>query len=105
MTRTYFRTASSPARRRSPTMPILGYVLGRGQGTTGLLLQTLINGINIVLSIFLGLYLGWGVMGVALATVTGEVVGAIVGFAVVYARRFDRQRAPGWATIFDPPSG
>lgn len=78
---------------------ILGFVLGRGQGSTGLLLQTLINGINIVLSIFLGLHLGWGVKGVALATVTGETIGAIAGFAIVYAR-FDRTNAPAWGEIF-----
>lgn len=98
VTRTYFlyRVLSGPAALAN--YAILGYVLGRGQGTTGLMLQTLINGINIVLSIFLGLYLGWGVMGVALATVTGEVVGAIVGFAVVYGR-FDRTVSPSWASI------
>jgi MATE family multidrug resistance protein len=98
VTSTYFlcRILSGPAALANYT--ILGYVLGRGQGTTGLMLQTLINGINIVLCIFLGLYLGWGVMGVALATVTGEVVGAIVGFAVVYGR-FDRTVSPSWASV------
>jgi putative MATE family efflux protein len=99
VTRTYFeyRILGGPAALAN--YAILGFVLGRGQGTTGLMLQTLINGINIVLSITLGLYLGWGVMGVALATVTGEVAGAVVGFAIVYSR-FDRTVAPGWATIF-----
>ncbi len=99
VTRTYFncRILAGPASLAN--YAILGFVLGRGQGTTGLLLQTLINGINIVLSITFGLYLGWGVMGVALATVTGEVVGAIVGFALVRAR-FDRSVAPSWATVF-----
>ncbi|MBP1858215.1 MATE family efflux transporter [Rhizobium herbae] len=99
VTRTYFEYRILAAPASLANYAILGFVLGRGQGTTGLLLQTLINGINIVLCIFLGLHLGWGVMGVALATVTGEVVGAIVGFAIVYAR-FDRTVAPGWATIF-----
>jgi multidrug resistance protein, MATE family len=99
VTSTYFlcRILSGPAALANYT--ILGYVLGRGQGTTGLVLQTLINGINIVLSIVLGLYLGWGVMGVALATVTGEVVGAIAGFAIVYGR-FDRTVSPSWTSIF-----
>ncbi|OBZ96679.1 XRE family transcriptional regulator [Pararhizobium polonicum] len=99
VTRTYFeyRILAGPAALAN--YAILGFVLGRGQGTVGLLLQMLINGINIVLSIFLGLHLGWGVMGVALATVSGEVIGAIVGFAIVYGR-FDRTVAPSWATIF-----
>lgn len=78
---------------------ILGFVLGRGEGALGLLLQTIINGTNIVLSILLGLMLGWGVAGVAVGTVAGEVIGAILGFMIVY-RRFDRRDAPGRATIF-----
>lgn len=100
VTSTYFlcRIISAPAALAN--YAILGFVLGRGEGTIGLMLQTLINGINIVLSILLGLVLGWGVMGVALATVTGEVIGALAGFAIVYGR-FDRKDAPSWALIFD----
>jgi MATE family multidrug resistance protein len=100
VTSTYFqyRILAGPAALAN--YAILGFVLGRGQGATGLLLQTLINGINIVLSIYLGLYLGWGVMGVALATVTGEVVGAIVGFAIV-VRCFDSAVSPTWAIVFE----
>ena len=49
---------------------ILGYVLGRGEGGLGLVLQLVLNGINIVLCFLLGLKLGWGVAGVAWATVT-----------------------------------
>ncbi|MDK1377747.1 MULTISPECIES: MATE family efflux transporter [unclassified Sinorhizobium] len=99
VTRTYFfyRILSGPAALAN--YAILGFVLGRGEGSIGLLLQTLINGINIVLAILLGLVLGWGVTGVALATVTGEVVGALAGFAFVY-RRFDWRDAPDWAAIF-----
>ncbi|TIS70019.1 MAG: MATE family efflux transporter, partial [Mesorhizobium sp.] len=47
---------------------ILGYVLGRGEGGLGLMLQLVLNGINIALCILLGLELGWGVAGVAWAT-------------------------------------
>ncbi|OHV73287.1 MATE family efflux transporter [Ensifer sp. LCM 4579] len=99
VTSTYFfyRILSGPAALAN--YAILGFVLGRGQGTLGLLLQTIINGTNIVLSILLGLVLGWGVAGVAIATVTGEVVGAILGFLIVLGR-FDRQDAPGWAAVF-----
>ena len=100
VTSTYFlcRIISAPAALAN--YAILGFVLGRGEGTIGLMLQTLINGINIILSILLGLVFGWGVMGVALATVTGEVIGALVGFAIVYGR-FDSKDAPSWAEIFD----
>ncbi len=66
---------------------ILGYVLGRGEGGLGLMLQAVLNGINIVLCILLGLKLGWGVAGVAWATVTGEFVAMLLGLAIV-VRRF-----------------
>ena len=82
---------------------ILGFLLGRGEAVAGLLLQTLINGINIVLSIYLGLTLEWGITGVAWATVIGETVGALVGFAFVVAR-FDRSLRPGWRRIVDRPA-
>lgn len=62
---------------------VLGLLLGRGQGMLGLSLQVLLNGINIVLCIVLGLELGWGVAGVAWATVTGETVAAIIGLSLV----------------------
>lgn len=82
---------------------ILGFLLGRGEAVAGLLLQTLINGINIVLSIYLGLTLEWGITGVAWATVIGETVGALVGFAFVVAG-FDRSLRPGWRRIVDRPA-
>jgi len=66
---------------------ILGYVLGRGEGNLGLLLQIVLNGMNITLCILLGLELDWGVAGVAWATVTGEAVATLFGLAIV-TRRF-----------------
>jgi putative MATE family efflux protein len=65
---------------------VLGYVLGRGQGGLGLLLQVMLNGTNIVLCIVLGLELGWGVAGVAWASVAGEFTAAIVGMIYVLTR-------------------
>ena len=65
---------------------VLGYVLGRGEGSLGLLLQIILNGVNIVLSIMLGLWLGWGVAGVAWGTVGGECVAALIGMAIVLRR-------------------
>jgi putative MATE family efflux protein len=66
---------------------ILGYVLGRGEGGLALLLQFVLNGINIVLSIWLGLELGWGVAGVAWAAVAAELAAMLLGLAIL-ARRF-----------------
>ena len=75
---------------------VLGYVLGRGEARLGLGLQLLLNLTNIVLSIALGLWLGWGIAGVAWGTVIGEVVAAIVGLSILILR-FRRQPklAPG----------
>lgn len=78
---------------------LLGFVLGRGQGMTGLFLQAVINGVNIVLSIVLGLGLGWGVAGIAWAAFTGETVGMLTGLLLIVSR-FDRRERPSRAEIF-----
>jgi putative MATE family efflux protein len=69
---------------------VLGYVLGRGEAALGLGLQFLLNGVNILLAIALGLWFGWGVAGVAWATVGGEGIAVLVGMAIVW-RRFRGQ--------------
>jgi putative MATE family efflux protein len=73
---------------------ILGYVLGRGEGMLGLGLQIVLNGANIVLSVWLGLVLGWGIDGVAWGTVWGEMIACIVGLAVVFRRFGQLPRLP-----------
>lgn len=102
VTRHYFgiRVLSSPA--TFINFAVLGYVLGRGQGMTGLVLQIIINGCNIALSIYLGLHLGWGVDGVATGTAFAEVIGACVGLAVVL-RQFSINAAsrPSFRQILD----
>ncbi|KAB0680205.1 MATE family efflux transporter [Aureimonas leprariae] len=82
---------------------VLGYVLGRGRATLGLLLQLLINGANIVFSILFGLVLEGGIAGVALGTATGEAIGALVGLGIVLAG-FDRHRRPALTRVLDRPS-
>ncbi|MCF3643163.1 MATE family efflux transporter [Rhizobium sp. TRM95111] len=98
-TSTYFsiRVLSGPMALTN--YALLGFVLGRGQGMTGLLLQTVINGINIGLSILLGLHLGWGIAGIAWGTVAGETAGVLVGLCLVL-RRFRRDERPAIAEIF-----
>jgi putative MATE family efflux protein len=91
------RILSAPAGLANYT--ILGYLLGRGESRPALALQALINGINIVLSIALGLHLGWGITGVAIGTVAGEAIGAAFGFAYVVLR-FDSAQRPSLARIF-----
>ncbi|MDX3926483.1 MAG: MATE family efflux transporter [Shinella sp.] len=77
---------------------LLGFVLGRGQGMTGLLLQSIVNGVNIVLSILLGLSYGWGIAGIAWGTVIGEAAGLVAGVLIVLPR-FDRAHRPTRAEI------
>jgi putative MATE family efflux protein len=79
---------------------ILGYVLGRGEGGLGLMLQAVLNGINIALCFLLGLELGWGVAGVAWATVTGEFLAMLLGLAIVLSR-FRTLERPSCRRILD----
>ena len=79
---------------------ILGYVLGRGEGTLGLVLQLVLNGSNIALSIFFGLVLGWGLEGVAWGTVCGELIGTVAGLAIVLVRFFRTGLVPR-SRVFD----
>lgn len=62
---------------------LLGWFYGRAEATTGMLLQLIVHGSNIVLSIWLVYGLGWGVTGVALGTVLAQAVAAIVGLGLV----------------------
>ena len=80
---------------------VLGYVLGRGEGRLGLLLQLVLNGANIALAIVLGLYMGLGVAGVAWGAVLGEAAGLAVGIALL-ARRFGVASRPSLRRVFDP---
>ena len=60
---------------------ILGWLIGLGRSGLALALQVWLNGLNIVLSILLGLTLGYGLEGVAWATVAAEVAAFVAGIA------------------------
>jgi multidrug resistance protein, MATE family len=94
----YIRILSSPVRLINDAL--LGYALGKGRGTLGLLLQTVLNGTNIALSVFLGLVLGYGVSGVAWATVISEIVAAAAGFLIVLPA-FKGQQRPSMKRLFE----
>jgi putative MATE family efflux protein len=81
-------------------MAVFGYLFGRGQAMTGLVLQILINGTNIVLAILFGVQFGWGVEGVAWATVFAEAIGVIIGIVIVL-RQFSRAYRPSRSEILD----
>ncbi|PCK77035.1 MATE family efflux transporter [Rhizobium sophoriradicis] len=98
-TATYFSIRILAAPAALANYAILGFVLGRGRGGVGLLLQALINGINILLSIYLGLSLDWGVAGVAWGTLAGEVAGALAGLFIVLGG-FAKSERPAWPEVF-----
>jgi len=79
---------------------ILGWLLGLGRAGQGLKIQLLLNGVNIVFSVYLGLTLELGVVGVAWATLIGEACAVLYGGLIV-ARHLDIKILPGVAEIFD----
>jgi multidrug resistance protein, MATE family len=79
---------------------LLGFVLGRGLGSVGLALQIVLNGVNIAMSILLGLTFGFGIAGVAWATVLGELTAMGAGFAFVFWR-YRRAAVPEVSMITD----
>jgi MATE family multidrug resistance protein len=99
VTSTYFMIRAVAAPMALANYALLGFVLGRGQGVTGLALQAIVNATNIALSIGLGLGLGWGISGIAWGTVAGETAGLVAGLVLVVAR-FRRADRPGRTEIF-----
>ncbi|MGV8834414.1 MAG: MATE family efflux transporter [Devosia sp.] len=71
---------------------LLGWFYGRAAAATGMMLQILLHGINIVASIVLVFGFGMGVRGVALGTVLGGVVAALLGL-VLLVRHYGGLRA------------
>jgi MATE family multidrug resistance protein len=66
---------------------LLGWFYGRAAATTGMMLQMLIHGIDIALSVSFVWGLGWGLPGAALATVIGQAAAAMAGL-VLLVRHF-----------------
>ena len=99
-TRTYVTIRMLSAPFSLINYALLGLLLGQGRAMAGLLLQTLLNGINIAGSIWFGLVLGWAIEGVALGTVLGEAIAAVLGFWWIL-RGFDKRLAPSWAVILE----
>ncbi|KPB02486.1 MATE family efflux transporter [Ahrensia marina] len=82
---------------------ILGMLLGQDRPMASLGVQTLVNGLNIILSVVLGLVLGWNIVGVAWGTVLAEAAVAIASFIWLW-RGFDQTQKPAWAEVLDRAS-
>lgn len=79
---------------------ILGWFIGLGRAGTGLVLQLVLNGLNIALSVLFVIGLGWSVEGVALATVLSEIAATLAGACLVLASA-KKGTWPAPAVVFD----
>lgn len=112
-TRTYFTVRVLAAPLTLLNYSVLGWLLGLAEARLALLLQTVLNGTNIALSVLLGLAWGWGIEGVAWATVIAEGIAACVGLWIAWSRLRSRQSAATgeehttqygplvWSLVFD----
>ncbi|RCW87547.1 MATE family efflux transporter [Phyllobacterium bourgognense] len=80
---------------------VLGLLLGQGKAMQGLYLQFLLNGVNVLMTIWFGLIMGWGVAGIAWGTLLGETVALVVGLLIIY-RQFRAIPNPSRARVLDP---
>lgn len=79
---------------------ILGWFIGLNKAGTGLLLQLVLNGLNIALSLWFVVGLGWSVEGVAFATVLSEISATIFGLVLIFAATRNGSW-PAAAIVFD----
>ncbi len=63
-----------------------GWIIGRGDALTAMLLQGLLNGLNLGLSIWWVLGLDGGVAGLAIASLVSEIATALAGAAIILCR-------------------
>lgn len=61
---------------------LLAWFYGRARATTGMMLQILLHGVDITLSIVFVLVFHWGVAGAAIGTLIGEAVAVLAGLSV-----------------------
>lgn len=99
-TRTYFLIRMLSAPFALGNYVILGWLMGLGRSYLTLAVQVLLNGTNIIFSIYLGLVLEWGIEGVAIATIIGEVLAFVVG-ALMCWRMLDPSIRPSRQRIME----
>ncbi|WP_319518790.1 MATE family efflux transporter [uncultured Martelella sp.] len=79
---------------------VFGWVIGRGEAVTALLLQVALNALNLFFSFFWVLWLNYGLAGAGAASLVAEGLTAIAG-VVLILRRTDRHKweVPDLATV------
>ena len=98
-TATYYEVRVLAAPMTLTNYVILGWLIGRGRAGLGLAFQTLLNGLNIVLSLYFVNGLGLGVAGVAWAAFIAEAVTAAIGIVVTL---WMMSGPLDWPGILDP---
>ncbi len=71
---------------------MLGWFYGRAAATTGMTIQILLHGVNIVACVVFVYVLHWGVAGAGFGTLLGELIATVVGL-VLFVRHFGGVRA------------
>src|SRR5262249_49924561 len=66
---------------------MLGWFYGRAAATTGMTIQILLHGVNIISCILFVYGFHWGVAGAGLGTLLGELVATVTGL-VLFVRHF-----------------
>ncbi len=79
----------------------LGWFIGLAKTRIALVLQLVLNGLNVLVSIALVSGLGWGVAGVAISTVFAETVAAALGALIAMRELRRRGASVSWAETID----
>ncbi len=77
----YIRVLAAPVSLAN--FAVLGWLLGLGRASAGLVIQVILNGTNMALCVWFVLYLDWGIAGAAWSTVIAEIVGLVTGLGLV----------------------
>ncbi len=80
---------------------LTGWLIAMERARGVLVLQLLMNGLNVVLSLLFVLHLGWGVAGAAAATLVAEWAGLALGLWLCRSA-FAGSQWRDWARVFDP---
>jgi MATE family multidrug resistance protein len=79
----------------------LGWFIGIAKTRVALILQLVLNGLNVVLSVVLVSGLGWGVAGVAISTIASEFAAAALGLMIALRELRERRASMSWGRTLD----
>ena len=98
---TYFNVRIWGAPAALANFAIVGWFIGLGRAHVAFIIQLILNGINIALSVILVFGFDLGVTGVAAAILIAEIVAAITGGLLAWAELAKRDARPKDARLLD----